>query len=88
MRRRAADGQRIDGNDIKKHRGDVFRLYALVDPEFSTLPGVKIRSDLRKFLSEVVSDPPDLKSLGLQNATLQGVSELFGRVFQLGNGER
>ena len=88
LRRRAAEGQRIDSNDIKKHRNDVFRLYAVVDPEFSTLPGAKIRSDLREFLSEVASDPPDLKSLGLPNATLRGVSELFGRVFQLNNGER
>lgn len=65
LRRRAAEGETIDGKDIRKHKNDVFRLWSIVDPTLRPSLPATIARDMRVFLDEVEREPPDLKSLGL-----------------------
>jgi len=73
LRRRAAAGGKIDRDDIRKHRNDVFRLFTIVDPEFRITAGQQIRADMTSFIREVATEPPELKPLGLKSMSLDDV---------------
>lgn len=83
LRLRAAAGERIDSADIKKHKNDVFRLYAVIDPEFRAALAPSITDDMRQFLAEVAKEPPDLKALGLATARLDAVLTALRNLYQL-----
>ncbi len=83
LRKRAASGERIDSGDIKKHKNDVFRLYAIIDPEFRAALAPAIADDMRQFLVEVAKESPDLKALGLATATLDTVLAALRELYQL-----
>ncbi len=71
---RKAAGEPIDAADIRKHRSDVFRLLAVINPAERLELSPTIRADLVKFLEEWNSEPFDwkvfAKSLGLPAAGL------------------
>jgi hypothetical protein len=50
---RAADGEKIDDKNIKKHRNDVFRLLRLLPGDAKIEMPEQIRSDLRRFLDVI-----------------------------------
>lgn len=62
---RKAGGRAVDRRDIKKHRNDVFRLLAVIDP--SPISGVPepIRGDMAAFVAAVEDETIDLQALGL-----------------------
>ncbi|MCA9176047.1 MAG: hypothetical protein KDB14_16290 [Planctomycetales bacterium] len=70
---RAADGHNVDSKDIRKHRNDVFRLYAIVDPEYAASPATSIRSDMKRFIERMQTEEVDLKAMGLRGASLNTV---------------
>ncbi len=53
LKRDKKEGMHVNGNDIKKHRSDVFRMSQLIKIE--PLMGISdsVKSDMKKFLSEV-----------------------------------
>ena len=55
--RRRANGEEVDAKHIRKHRGDVFRLVQLLPGEGEFSLADPIRTDLREFLKQCVSDP-------------------------------
>ncbi len=73
LRKRAASGQPIDGSDIKKHKNDAFRLYAVIDPEFRASLAPEIEADMRMFLAEAQSESVDLKAFGLGTLKMEVV---------------
>ena len=77
---RAADGQRIDRKDIRKHRNDVFRLYAIVDPEYRPQPVASVRSDMKLFIERMRTEDVDLKAAGLGGASLETVLDALSRM--------
>lgn len=70
---RDAAGQHVDSKDIRKHRNDVFRLYAIVDPEHDTRPPLAIRSDMNQFIQKMRDQAIDLAVLGLGTMSTQSV---------------
>lgn len=78
---RAADGQRIDRKDIRKHRNDVFRLYAIVDPEYRPQPAASLRSDMTLFIERMRTEDVDLKAAGLGGASLETVLDALSRLY-------
>jgi hypothetical protein len=70
MVQRRAGGSPADEKDIKKHRNDVFRLYQIIIPENAIILPAQVKSDMKLFLNQVVSEPIDLKSLGIRNVKL------------------
>jgi hypothetical protein len=65
MTARKKDGERVDSRAIRKHRNDVFRLSAVVDPTFSEAVPAVVRDDVRRFLASMRSETLNLKSLGI-----------------------
>jgi len=80
---RKSRGGKIDSKSIKKHKNDVFRLYRILDPEFSgEIPG-KIKDDLKKFISQMETEKIDLKSLGLGATNLDAILLNLRRIYDL-----
>lgn len=68
---RVADGHKVDSKDIRKHRNDVFRLYAIVDPDYQALPAASICSDMEQFIRKMRDEVIDLRALGLRGVTME-----------------
>ena len=77
-------GEKVDGNDIKKHRNDVFRLFQVIDPSTRiALPEV-IKGDMQHFLEAGMADPPPtLKPFGLGGTKFEEIVELFRNIYDL-----
>ncbi len=80
---RTAAGQRIDRKGIRKHRNDVFRLYAIVDPEYDALPADSIRSDMQQFIEQMRGEDIDLANFGLASASLESVLDTLDQRYVL-----
>ena len=83
LRDRKASGHAIDSKSIKKHKNDVFRLFAVIDPEFRASLAGKMNEDMRRFLQEVESEPTDLKTLGLASASIESVLTTLRTIYGL-----
>jgi len=78
---RVEAGQRVDSKDIRKHKNDVFRLYAILDPEYAASPGPSIGTDMEQFIARMRDTAIDMKGMGLggmsQNAVLDDLARRF-----------
>jgi len=84
LTKRRDAGEKVDRNDIKKHKNDVFRLFQVIDPDkLITLPEV-IKDDMQRFLEAVTADPPPtLKPFGLGGTKLDEIVELLRNIYDL-----
>lgn len=85
LTRRRAGGEEVRSQDIKKHRGDVFRLYQLISPTARVAVSPAIGQDLGAFLEAMESEEDDnlLRNLGIRGATVPGITETLRSVYQL-----
>ena len=80
---RRAKGEKVDARDVRKHRGDVFRLVQLLPGEDSLALADSIRADLGEFLERVHDDPDfDYKALNLP-VTLADATAILRRFYRL-----
>lgn len=83
---RRANGENVDGADIKKHRNDVFRLIQLLRADMNVSLPEPIFEDLRRFITAMTSDavnPPDFQ---VQMSKDEGLN-ILGRVYSLRGGQ-
>lgn len=75
-------GEPIDRSNILKHKNDVFRLYQIVDPDFSVEINRTIQADIVEFLQAMESEDVDIKSLGVRDRSigfvLADIRKMFG----------
>jgi hypothetical protein len=84
LRARKAAGEAIDSKAITKHKNDVFRLAQLIAAEpVVSLPGA-LAGDMRRFLDELVSEPVDVKALGIKSTSLSELLERLRETYDLG----
>jgi len=76
-------GKTIDSKDIKKHKNDVFRLYQILALDTDIALPQSIADDMRMFLEKVSDGPPDLKSLGIRNTSLEAVIGNLKKIYNL-----
>lgn len=81
LSRRKTDGEQVDSKDIKKHKNDVFRLSAIIDPDFSAEIPPPIKDDLAVFVDRMKTQEVPLKNLGLQSETRDGVLAELRRIY-------
>lgn len=81
---RKANGEAIDGRNIKKHKNDVFRLYQIVDPEAMSEIPKAVKTDMATFVTQVASEGIDLKALGMPKLDLESVLADLRRLYRLG----
>ena len=77
-------GEKVDRNDIKKHKNDVFRLFQVIEPDKRiTLPKV-VKGDMQRFMEAVIADPPPtLKPFGLGATPFDEIVELLRNIYDL-----
>ena len=77
-------GEKVDWNDIKKHKNDIFRLIQVIDPgKLIPLPEL-IKGDMERFMDTVSADPPpNLKQLGLGSTKFDEIAELLRTIYGL-----
>lgn len=83
LTRRRAEGEDVSRQDIKKHRGEVFRLYQLISPTARVAVSPTIGQDLGAFLEATEEDDNLLCNLGIPGATVPGITETLRSVYQL-----
>lgn len=83
LTQRKANGERIDSKDIKKHKNDVFRLFAVLDrAEICPLPA-SVQADLEAAFMRMSEDVVELKSLGLRAITLTELLSALAKFYDL-----
>jgi hypothetical protein len=63
LKRRKAEGEKIDSQKIKKHRADVFRLAATLPAEPGPELAEEIRKDLGRFMQAIPPDSTDWQGI-------------------------
>lgn len=74
-------GEQVDSRAIRKHRNDVFRLSAVVDPTFTQEVPAVACDDMRRFLASMGETSVDLKSLGIAVPDVETVLQQLGRLY-------
>lgn len=85
--KRKQEGQKVQDDDIDKHRKDVIRLTVAIDPELTIDAPAAIKDDLRRYIETVKTENPNVKqlmrNLGVPNGTLEQIFDQLTRTFQL-----
>lgn len=84
LSQRKAAGEQVDNRDVKKHRGDIFRLYGLLPPgEQVVIPGA-IRADLRAFIDAMPQEEGlNIKDFGINQQSLEEVLGTLAGIYSL-----
>jgi hypothetical protein len=80
---RKADGRQVDAREIKKHKNDVFKLYAVLDPDFEADLPTHVATDLAEFLERIAKEDVPLADLGLKGQKLPDVLSDLRRIYGL-----
>lgn len=74
-------GEHVDSKDIRKHKNDVFRLWASTSRETAVTIPAGIREDMHRFLALLEDEEVDLSSLRIdipKTAVLGSLRSMFG----------
>ena len=74
-------GEHVDSKDIKKHKNDVFRLWASTSRETSVTVPAGIKEDMQRFLALLEDEEVDLSSLHIdipKTEVLDSLRSMFG----------
>ena len=86
LKKRKEAGEDVDTKNIRKHKNDIFRLFANVSPTSRIESSRNIQNDVTQFIEQIKEDKPDLKNLGIRGASLDEMLKILGDVF-LGTAE-
>lgn len=86
-KKRKEEGQKIQEDDIEKHRKDVIRLTATLAGDAKVEAPEVIKKDLQEYINIVRDQNPDIKhlmkNLGINNISLEQVLNQLETTFQL-----
>ena len=68
---RKQNGESIDSKNIKKHKNDVLRLAAGMEPETHLYIDGQVKNDVLRFIAEIENDQTDTKTLGITGVNYQ-----------------
>ena len=74
-------GEHVDSKDIRKHKNDVFRLWASTSRETAVTIPAGIREDMQRFLALLEDEEADLSSLHIdipKTEVLDSLRSMFG----------
>ncbi len=84
---RRNEGQKVQNDDIDKHRKDVIRLTVTIDPQKKIVVPDSIKEDLKNYIKTVREENPDvkqlLKNLGAGGSSLEDIFVQLESSFQL-----
>ena len=73
LAQKKTEGLHVNERDLKKHKNDVFRLFALVDPTMRIELTPKVRAEVEQFLARMEAEDVELTDLGIQDYTADEV---------------
>ena len=80
---RKVAGEHVNERDLKKHKNDVFRLFAIVDPEVRISLQPTVAKEMSLFLSAMEQNPVNLRDLGIEGITVPEILSALRNMFQL-----
>lgn len=81
-------GEAVDSGDIEKHRKDVLRLFAVLEPDLRVEAPLSLRADLAAFIEGAFAGwTPNMKSLGLQGFSLVTVANGLRALYAIFGGK-
>ena len=84
LTKRRNEGETVKGDDIKKHKNDVARLYQLLSPDLRIDLPASIREDMVQFIERIEGgETIDLINLGLRNTTIEEVLGNLRKIYKL-----
>lgn len=81
LQSRKSEGASIDEKNIKKHKYDVYRLFALLSPAGHIVLPESIKNDMENFLSSVSNDQINLKQLIGLNIELNDLLNILRKYY-------
>lgn len=83
LKERKSSGEQVDSKNIKKHKNDVFRLAQLITANTKQALNPEIAEDMKNFLSEMIDEEVDLKSLGIKGTDSKKIIEMLYQCYGL-----
>lgn len=84
LSQRKAVGEAVDSRDVKKHRGDIFRLYGLLPPGNRVVVSAAMQKDLNEFVDAMPhEDGLNIKDFGIRQQSLDQVLATLVSVYGL-----
>ena len=83
LKKRKSSGEQVDSKNIKKHKNDVFRLAQLITANTRQALNPEIAEDMKNFLSEMIDEEVDLKSLGIKGTDSKKIIEMLYQCYGL-----
>lgn len=81
LTQKKAQGVHVNERDLRKHNGDIFRLFALIDPTVHIELNDAVKDEMRSFLAAMERENVNLHDIGVSGFTtdeaLNGLRELF-----------
>ena len=84
LTRRREAGEHVNEKDLRKHKNDVFRLYAIADPEARIEKSEPIANDMDAFLQAMSEEQIVLRDLGITGITVEEIFDSLRAIFTLG----
>ena len=84
LTRRREAGEHVNEKDLRKHKNDVFRLYAIADPEARIELSEPIANDMDAFLQAMSEEQIVLRDLGITGITVEEIFDSLRAIFTLG----
>lgn len=82
LSKRQQSGEHVDGKNVKKHKNDVLRLAANLQPEVRVNIKGQIKKDVENFLENFAKEKIDLKMFGIREddyrKIIENLRECFG----------
>jgi hypothetical protein len=78
---RKRKGEKIDSNDIKKHKNDIFRLLMIVEPDTKVVLNKILLNDVNTFINQIKNEPFDLKNIGTRAINFSDAVELILKIY-------
>jgi len=79
--RRSNGEENVKSTDIKKHKLDVFRLMAIVDPEFNADLPDQVKEDIGTFIARMADETIDMKNVGLKGQQQEDILAEIARIY-------
>ena len=76
-------GMHVDKRDLNKHKNDVFRLFAIMDPQAKIPVSESVAKDLQDFIALMEKETIDLRAIGIQDITVSEILQSLRSMFLL-----
>lgn len=84
MTKRKEAGEHVNERDLRKHKNDVFRLYAIANPETRIELSEPVSNDMVTFLQAMSEEQIVLRDLGITGITVEEIFDSLRAIFTLG----